>query len=165
LDALLAAWALKFEVSTVLERIVGPGPSVCEVLVKQGNRVTVARDDARPSGDLFDLVVVQGPGRPAAEDRWRNWLVGIAKHASKLLVVETPNLRPSLLDRLVGGSKRETSWGSTEALAPVLWEIGRVREHASLDAAAREPAARHAFVVDVTPRTPQARRKLRLGMA
>ena len=64
--------------------------------------------------------------------------------------------------------------GRTEALAPVLWEIGRVREHMFLEVPplglraprlVRRVAPQHAFVIDVTPRTPQARRRLRLETA
>ena len=165
MEALLAFWALKYEVSTVLERIVGAGPSVCDALVKRGALVSVARGDTQANEELFDLVIVQGEGIPVAEGRWEEWLVGVAKHASKLLVVEAPSPRRSLLARFVGGPKRETAWGSTAALAPVLWDVGRVRDHVSLDVPTWTRTVRHAFVVDVTPRTPQARRKLRLGMA
>jgi hypothetical protein len=170
LETLLVAWAAKYDVETVLERIVGRGAPVCDPLATRGKRVVVARDDAPPETPSFDLVVVHGDEDPSGD--WRQWLSALAKRASKLLVVETKNPRPrSLIARITGASNGEPSWGSTAALAPVLWELGRVREHAFLDAppgATRKEAARtatrHAFVIDVTPRTPQARRKLRLGV-
>jgi hypothetical protein len=75
----------------------------------------------------------------------------------------------------------------TNALAPALWSVGRVRDHAFLAIPAavrvamaawqrsavadvlhapaswvvRQASPLHAFVVDTTPRTPQARRHLR----
>ncbi len=159
LEALLVAWAAKYDVETVLERIVGRGTSVCDPLATRGKRVVVVRDDANVETAAFDLVVVHGD-EPTTSD-WRTWLAAIGKRAAKLVVVEAPNPRqPSRIARWMGATSGAGSWGATSSLAPVLWEIGRVREHAVLDT-----AARHAFVIDVTPRTPQARRKVRLGLA
>jgi hypothetical protein len=61
------------------------------------------------------------------------------------------------VNRVLGLPGEAPSWGATSALAPVLWEIGRVREHEPIQGDG------HAFVVDVTPRTPQARRRLRVA--
>jgi hypothetical protein len=172
LESLLATWAARYEVETVLERIVGSASSVCAPLVARGGRVTVARDDSMPEGAIYDLVVVQADEAPVVNGgvAWREWLTALAKHAAKLVVVETANPpRPSVLARILGAPRDASSWGGTAALAPVLWDLGRVREHAFLDVPdgmsrkkATLVASRHAFVIDVTPRTPQARRK-RLG--
>jgi hypothetical protein len=96
-----------------------------------------------------------------------------------LVVVSNP-------ERL-GSERQGRSSRETLSLAPVLWELGRVREHEYLvipralemlnrltdDAASsavlrgplgamvRRTAMLHAFVVDLAPRTPQARRRLR----
>jgi hypothetical protein len=134
-----------------------------------------------------DLVLVHGG---ALSGDWQAALASLSKHAVKLvmLVVDNPRAWPAQARSLlssVGGSwvKRSNgeaenglnghaSWGKTSELAPVLWEIGRVREHVFLDVpplGIRSPslaprlASRHAFVIDVTPRSPQARRRLRLG--
>ena len=124
-----------------------------------------------------DLVVVHGDA-PGSD--WRTPLLALGKLAVKLVVVGVENPGAwraearSLFARVAGGVNGGSGWGRTEALAPVLWEIGRVREHAFLDVPrlatraprlARRVAPRHAFVVDVTPRSPQARRRLRLETA
>lgn len=127
-----------------------------------------------------DLVLVHGSTPPGD---WHATLAALAKHATKLVIVvaENPLAWPAQARALLekrgrangaNGANGHSGWGKTAALAPVLWEIGRVREHAFLDVPAiglRSPklaarlAPRHAFVVDVTPRSPQARRRLRLG--
>jgi hypothetical protein len=144
-----------------------------------------------------DLVLVHG----GAPHDWQSTLTALSKHATKAMIVVVANPRAwpaqarSFLARMKemtnpgngGGApngasaattngasgQAERSWGDTAELAPVLWEIGRVREHAFLDVpplGIRSPklaprlAPRHAFVIDVTPRTPQARRRLRLGV-
>jgi hypothetical protein len=139
-----------------------------------------------------DLVLVHG-GAPLD---WQSTLTGLSKHATKLFIVALDNplawpaqarslaerfgITRAVPGRATTGSAGRSGWGRTADLAPVLWEIGRVREHAFLDVpplGARSAglvglghvgprlAPRHAFVVDVTPRTPQARRRLRLGAA
>jgi len=165
LETVLVDWVAKYGVETVLERVVGHGPSACDPLATRGKRVVVARDDRPLETAMFDLVVVHGDEEPDAGE-WRARLVGLAKRASKLFVVETRNPRPpSRIARLIGASNGAAPWGSTAALAPVLWDIGRVREHVFLGAASdARSAPRHAFAIDVTPRTPQARRKVRLGV-
>ena len=141
-----------------------------------------------------DLVLVHGG---ALTGDWQAALASLSKHAVKLVIVVVDNPRAwpaqarSLLSRVAGRGGKEgkgdppsgenganghthahASWGKTAELAPVLWEIGRVREHVFLDvpplglrspALAPRLAPRHAFVIDVTPRSPQARRRLRLG--
>jgi hypothetical protein len=115
-----------------------------------------------------DLVVVRG--LPRAED-WRGNLRTLARLARKLLVVVTSNPDSPLVatSRLLGLGPQKTDVGHTEVLAPVLWEIGRVRDHVYLDAPGwtegaprlgRRLARLHAFAVDVRPRTRQARRRL-----
>jgi hypothetical protein len=203
LAALLEAWVAKYDVETVLERIVGPGASpACAALAARGKRVVAVVDDRSSASGVraaygasaevrvaggdpaelpkSDLVLVHGA---RIEGDWRAALTELGAHATKLVVVvvENPGAWPararSLLARVTGenGAGHDPAsegWGRTAALAPVLWAIGRVRDHAYLDVpplGVRAPrlAARvaplHAFVVDVTPRTPQARRKLRLA--
>jgi hypothetical protein len=135
-----------------------------------------------------DLVIVHG----GAPRDWQSSLTGLSKHATKLFIValENPLAWPAQARALAARFRGEKSnsglsaatlrsgWGRTADLAPVLWEIGRVREHAFLDVPplgersaglvglgriGPRLAPTHAFVVDVTPRTPQARRRLRLG--
>lgn len=134
-----------------------------------------------------DLVLIHGG---ALGGDWRSGLTSLAKHATKLVIVVVENPRAwqaqshALFERLTGGKHANGTngnggWGKTADLAPVLWELGRVREHLFLDVPpfasttalaprlasrlAPRLAPRHAFVVDVTPRSPQARRRLRLG--
>jgi len=128
-----------------------------------------------------DLVLIHG-GVP--EGDWKGAFATLAKLAVKLVIVvaDNPLAWPaqarSFMARMRGtngsnGTNGHTAWGKTAELAPVLWEMGRVREHAFLDVpplGVRSPklaprlAPRHAFVIDVAPRTPQARRRLRLGV-
>jgi hypothetical protein len=134
-----------------------------------------------------DLVLIHGG---ALGGDWRSALTSLAKHATKLVIVAVENplawqaQSHALLRRLTGGKATNGTngnggWGKTAELAPVLWELGRVREHLFLDVPpfgstsplasrlgprlASRLAPQHAFVVDVTPRSPQARRRLRLG--
>jgi hypothetical protein len=204
LASLLEEWAAKFDVQTVLERAVGNAAPACVALAARGARVVAVVDDpsgigrARaaygPDADVrvagavegdggadlprSDLVVVHGAA-PGSD--WREALRAFGKHAAKLVVVEAENPGTwkaeltSRWARLRGGeADGADGWGRTDALAPVLWEMGRVREHAFLDVPpvgvgrpglARRVAPAHAFVVDVTPRSPQARRRLRLETA
>jgi hypothetical protein len=116
-----------------------------------------------------DLVVAHDS--LAAVPDWRAYLRQLAALATKVLVVVVPNPQSvgTAAARILGRGV-EVSLGRTASLAPVLWELGRVREHTYFDVPAglgRMPravvvrAARlHAFVVDVRPRTPQARRRL-----
>ncbi|HEY2509240.1 MAG TPA: hypothetical protein VGI39_00155 [Polyangiaceae bacterium] len=195
--SLLEQWAARYEVTTVLER--GLGPSVrpaCASFAARGNAIFAVVDDGSSAeavraaygpkakvhlqgdeGELpkSDLVVIHGD-HPGGD--WRHELAAFGSHASKLVVVSVPNAGAwqaqarRLLARARGEEvPREDGWGRTEALAPVLWSIGRVREHAYVDVPSvgdRAPklvhrvAGGHVFLVDVTPRTPQARRKIRL---
>jgi hypothetical protein len=116
-----------------------------------------------------------------------SWTLDIARHlrflatlARKVLVIVVRN--PERL----GSARQGRPSRETLALAPVLWELGRVREHeylvvpravamlnrlsgdtassaalrGPLGAMVRRTARLHAFVVDMAPRTPQARRRL-----
>ena len=200
LEALLEEWARKYEVESVLERAVGRGtPLACAALAARGVRVVVVVDDARDAGSVgavygakgearvsgkddadlpkSDLVVVHGDALGEA-GTWQETLTALGKHATKLVIVAVDNpgawaaQARALVSRVTHGPNGHGGWGRTDALAPVLWALGRVREHAFLDVpplGQRSPklasrvAPRHAFVVDVTPRTPQARRRLRLS--
>jgi hypothetical protein len=170
---------------------------------------------------VSDLVIayraLAGPGD------WRAYLHGLAKLARHALVVAVPNPRSwgtalQRLTRRLRDAEHAQAPGScrTETLAPVLWELGRVREHVYFGApfwqswskawssatssagapfvygptrwpyfggpgwsdellpailrspglqgskvAALRVAPMHAFVVDLRPRTPQARRRFR----
>jgi len=133
---------------------------------------TVDRPAAADMVVSFDLSA--GPG-------WERRLGALAALARKVLVVVVPN------PERVGASRAAGERWETLAIAPVLWELGRVREHEYLaipravaaiarlrggtassadlrgatGAIVRRAARLHAFVVDTTPRTPQARRRLR----
>jgi hypothetical protein len=178
---LLVEWAAKYGVESVLERMSGDARSLCSSIASAGARMSVLVDnedlahavrggydacDARLAsrpGELekHDLVVLHGGGIREAE------IVALAKLAVKLVVVIAPN--PGALAARFRG---KAAWGATASLAPVLWSFGRVREHVFVDFppfAAGIPrllrvlARSHVFAVDVTPRSPQARRKLRLS--
>lgn len=199
---LLERCAARFEAHTVLERIVGraTGPA-CGGLAAQGKVVVTVVDpdasservrmayglkaDVRVAGNddvvlpKSDLVVLHG-GKPLD---WQSTLVALGKLATRALVVvaENPGTWPDQARALftwkkdASGVGAPSDWGRTSELAPVLWAIGRVREHEFLDVPSfAAPSSRfarfasrlapsHAFVVDVTPRSPQARRRLRLG--
>jgi hypothetical protein len=185
--------------------------------VAPGRTVDVRVADSARLAELpaSDLVLVY-QGLPFADD-WRSYLRAMAKLARTVLVVATPNPENwgLVAVRVLRRAGTPEPW-RTEALAPVLWEIGRVREHVYFDApwwparppgsetvrsskyvygAVRwpyfggagwadelEPALRrhpafeesraavlrraahlHAFVVDLRPRTIQARRRLALA--
>jgi hypothetical protein len=202
--------AVADEASAVVARGVyeraAPGRNV-EVCVADAARLTEL-----PASDL--VLVYQG--LPVADD-WRSYLRAIAKLARTVLVVVAPN--PAhwgfAVAKLLRRARAQEVW-TTEALAPLLWELGRVREHVYFDAPwwpARNAAPRrarskkyvygserwpyfggagwadelepallrhpalegsragvlrraahlHAFVVDMRPRTAQARRRLALA--
>jgi hypothetical protein len=124
-----------------------------------------------------DVVVAYGTPDP-------DGVVDLASRAAKVLVVVLDNP-----DRLGLGHASGRARGAE--LARKLWEVGRVREHAYLvfpravevvaaargqvvapDVAhapvgplVRSMAHLHAYVVDTTPRSPQARRRLRIAGA
>jgi hypothetical protein len=198
--ALLDDWAAKYDVRTVLERVIGRSESpACAALVARGVTVAAVVDDAagvdhvraaygaktdvriagrgEAESAKSDLVVIHGEA--PAED-WRAAVLALGAQAAKLVVigVENPGTwraeARSLFARVSGRANGGSGWGRTEALAPVLWEIGRVRAHTFLEVPplglraprlVRRVAPLHAFVIDVTPRTPQARRRLRLETA
>ncbi len=133
--------------------------------------------------DHADVVVACAWFAPG-EDDWRTRVADLGPRATKRLVVVGPNPHRGLG---VGGSVR----GEQGDLARLLWELGRVREHAYLvfpravevvaaargqviapdvaqapvGALVRRTAHLHGFVVDTTPRSPQARRRLRIASA
>jgi len=178
---LLIAWAAKHEVESVLERMSGDARPLCGAIASAGARMSVLVDNedlahaVRGGYDACDARLASRPGELAKHDlvvlhgcRIREAeIVVLAKLAVKLVVVIAPN--PGALAARVRGTG---VWGATESLAPVLWSLGRVREHVFVDFPAlaagiprllRALARSHVFVVDVTPRSPQARRKLRLS--
>lgn len=203
LETVLEQWAAKLEVESVLERIVGRVTApACAGLVAHGKTIVTIVDangsservravyglkaDVRVAGNddvvlpKSDLVLIHG-GAP--EGDWQAAFATLGKLAAKVVIVvaDNPLAWPaqarSFMARVRGtngnGTNGHSAWGKTADLAPVLWEMGRVREHTFLDVpplGLRNPklaprvAPRHAFVVDVTPRTPQARRRLRLGV-
>jgi hypothetical protein len=150
---LVDLWAARCEAKTACEVGTSDVGDCLAGLVGRGV-VRVSRDEA---GQGTDLVVAHAPvGR--GEDELARSIRAAAQSATKVLVVFAPNPR-----RLLGGGV------ATDRIAPVLWEIGRVREHVYLGCPAalehapervRERVARtHAFVVDLSPRTPQERRR------
>jgi hypothetical protein len=141
--------------------------------------VMMASREALGGAQPSDLVVSMH-AETQAED-WDGYLRSIAVLARKVLVVVGPNLER------VGARGRVDDPFETVRIAPILWSVGRVREHAYLDvprlvarlagaeqrgtrldvvqapagALVRRAAPLHAFVVDTAPRSPQARRRLR----
>ena len=118
-----------------------------------------------------DVIVVY---REMAREGWAAQLEALGKIATHALVVVVKNPR-GLVDRIHGDDLAPMC--HTKTIAPVLWQIGRVREHVffghAFSGMARyglfeqaspkllpRVARMHAFLVDTTPRTPQARRKL-----
>jgi hypothetical protein len=136
----------------------------------------LAPSQAAASGSTADLVVWGIETHRTAD--WPEGLRAAAARAKRALVVVVRNA-----ERL--GANGE-AFGTLE-IAPVLWGLGRVRDHAYLalpkalgaalsvrfafaptdvlhapvPALVRRTARLHGFVVDITPRTPQARRRLR----
>lgn len=135
----------------------------------------LARASSAPA--RADLVVLyDGGGTGDLRER----LADLASRAAKALLVVLPNP-----DRVHLGPDHP----QPPDLLRVLWELGRVREHAYLvfprpvealgaaqgrvvapdvanapvGALMRRTARLHAFVVDTAPRTPQARRRLRMA--
>jgi hypothetical protein len=115
------------------------------------------------------IVSVDAPSRVPG---WAEHLLALGRRARKALVVIVSNPERAWPLRPDGADPIE--------LARVLWEAGRVKEraylavpalvaalgggearHASVRLLVRRSARWQAFVVDVTPRTPQARRRLR----
>ncbi len=96
--------------------------------------VRVVEDEARV-GDLppSDMVVVYH-ALPFVRD-WRRYLATLGGLARKVLIVATcnPDNWGFTAVRWLGGPKAPASW-TTEALAPALWELGRVRDHVYFDA-------------------------------
>jgi len=90
----------------------------------------IATVDELPASDL----VVVYHALPFVDD-WRGYLRRLAALATKVLVVATCNPKNwgFLAVRLVGRVTAPDVW-RTETLAPVLWEIGRVRDHVYFDA-------------------------------
>jgi hypothetical protein len=92
-------------------------------------------DDERRVADLpaSDMVLIYH-ALPFVDD-WRSYLRSLAKRARKLLVVATcnPDNWGFTGVRLLGGVEVPEVW-KTQTLAPVLWELGRVRDHVYFDA-------------------------------
>lgn len=127
------------------------------------------------TGDVPDADLVVSFDAPSRAARWGEHLLRLGKMARKALVVFVQN--PERVWPLRSGGAT-----SMVELAGVLWQAGRVREHAYLDVSrlvaggragepsfvpvglvARRTARLQAFVVDTMPRTPQARRRLRVS--
>jgi hypothetical protein len=136
------------------------------------------------AGALPQADLVVSFDAPASVHAWQDYLTALAHCARKALVVVVRNP-----DRPLNGASHPGC--ATHVLGQVLWKVGRVREHAYLgvprwvlalpggraqsfdEGIAQGPAGRavrlaaplHAFVVDTSPRTPQARRRLGLAAA
>jgi hypothetical protein len=153
----------------------------------------VLADPMRAAEELpsSDLVITYDALAVVAD--WREYLRALARLAGKVLVVVVRNPQYLSVTLPVVTLRAATRLGwehafqgseawQTEALAPVLWSLGRVRDHVYLKGEGwasellsallrRSPfeapewlrsraSAMHAFVVDMRPRTPQARRHL-----
>jgi hypothetical protein len=96
--------------------------------------VPVVDDEARV-GELpaSDMVLVYH-ALPFVGD-WRTYLATLGGLARKVLIVATcnPHNWGFTAVRWLGGPRAPASW-TTEALAPALWELGRVRDHIYFDA-------------------------------
>jgi hypothetical protein len=96
--------------------------------------VRVVTDEANvrdlPPSDMVLLY----HGLPFA-DGWQSYLISLAKLARKVFVVATcnPDNWGFAAVSLIGRVRAPDVW-RTETLAPVLWELGRVREHVYFDA-------------------------------
>jgi hypothetical protein len=96
--------------------------------------VRVITDEANvrdlPSSDMVLLY----HGLPFA-DGWQSYLISLAKLARPVCVVATctPDNWGFAAVSLIGRVQAPDVW-RTETLAPVLWELGRVREHVYFDA-------------------------------
>jgi hypothetical protein len=96
--------------------------------------VRVVADEARVAElPASDLVLVYH-ALPFVDD-WRRYLAALAKLARKVFVVATcnPDNWGFTAVRLLGRVQAPDVW-KTEILSPVLWELGRVREHVYFDA-------------------------------
>jgi hypothetical protein len=131
----------------------------------------VPPDTLATGGDGVDLVVsFDALGGTLGEGTaWQDYLVALGRRAQKALLVFVRNA-----ERPGQGDSPDTT-----ALARVLWQVGRVREHVYLGlprwvagsgvvhvpvgVVVRRMARFHGFVVDTIPRTPQARRRLRVA--
>jgi hypothetical protein len=150
LEPYLARWKTEYGVTSALE-VADPSPGRVAAL--------------EPS----DLVIVRS-GRALAGS-WRDELRTLGRLARKLLVVVTsnPDRAGFRAGQALGLGPPDGEMARTELIAPVLWELGRVRDHVYLDSPrwadatsrlGRRLARLHAFAVDMRPRTPQARRRL-----
>jgi hypothetical protein len=168
LAALLEEWiarlsALHVEIVASGAACASAARAAAAALEKRASvRVVEAWSDAGKS----DAIIVYGE---TAHDGWAAQLAELGKLSARALIVVVRNPR-GILDRLA--SPPLAPMCHTSAIAPVLWQIGRVREHVFFDggrlAHALEASPKlqarvarmHAFLVDTAPRTPQARRKL-----
>lgn len=122
-------------------------------------------------GDLPEADLVVSFDAPSRAPAWGKHLLRLGKMARKALVVFVQN--PECVWPLRYGRA-----ASMIEVAGILWQVGRVREHAYLDVPrlvagvcggepsfvpvgllARRTARLQAFAVDTRPRTPQARRR------
>jgi hypothetical protein len=151
LTRVVGAWKSAYGLSTAYAE---PGEG-SEALAAAGFDVAAPFEGA-PSRDV---AVVEG----AIGDDWGDRAARAAALCSKAVVVVTP-------------AGRAPGARPIEAIAPHLWRLGRVREREAYDFAVpfadvlptsvRRRLARHeAFLVDIAPRTPQARLRRRLRQA
>jgi hypothetical protein len=169
------------------------GVAVTVAISRAGDEAVVRAGYARAALDTPEIRLIPEPlllgalpqadmvvsfDAPRCVPQWQDYVAAVARAARKVLVMVLPNP-----DRLLFAASHPRD--QTSALARVLWSVGRVREHAYLGVpswvlalqgapaesvvqspagvAVRLAAPLHAFVVDTSPRTPQARR--RLGLA
>jgi hypothetical protein len=151
LARVLGEWRHVYRLATAYAE---PGEAA-EALEAAGIDVGRPHEGAR----MRDMVVVEG----AVGDDWSARAARLATLATKAIVVVTP-------------SGFATGARPIEAVAPKLWALGRVRERTAyafaIPFAELMPsrlrlrfARREVFLVDVAPRTPQARLRRRLNQA
>jgi hypothetical protein len=168
----VSEWARRCSATTALVYMPAGTRPTPAAFAPNGVKVLFAAPNAKDP--VVSDVVVLWAVLEEAED-WRALLREAASFAKKLLIAVVSNPRPwEGLLHAGGGRRADSDPRRTAVLAPVLWELGRVRAHDYLAVPAwfeRMPAeglvarvARlHAFVVDTAPRTPQGRRRLTSG--
>ncbi len=168
LAEIVTRWATARLPSTVA--VVGDGFELSSALAPlEARGVTVALEPATRLGDRVDVMV--DILSPAPGEDWQEELRTLGRMAARALIVAVPNPAqvPARARRWASRDPGGAAAGDTLALAPILWAVGRVKEHVFLGAPTWAATIRrieealspvHAFVVDTTPRTRQAKRRL-----
>jgi hypothetical protein len=131
----LARSGVRVTAALASERAADIARGVYRIAAPAGHVDIKVVDNERKVGDLpvSDLVLVYH-ALPFVED-WQSYLRNLAKLARKLLVVATcnPDNWGFTWVRLLARVEVPQVW-TTQTLAPVLWGLGRVRDHVYFDA-------------------------------